>query len=191
MIVLFRTQATGRDIMANGVISNDALSIACTRPGASLCNRGAIASGVQSFVAKPVPPVVTSRLTGGSLSVHRRITRWISVMSSGTISTSGASHLSAPSVASVSRSMSALRSVDGSAAAVSETMRMAGFNREDIVTISPERQPKALKMTKLCSCVRPCNKVSSSHSNIPDQQRLHVFYKKAKVVLVVEVPGIM
>jgi hypothetical protein len=85
-------------------------------------------SGVWSWRANPVPPVVTIRLTWSSASAHRCTDLWIWVMSSGTMAVTGTSHLSPPSVEKVSvRTWPAL-SVDGSSEAVSEMMRMAGFS---------------------------------------------------------------
>lgn len=76
MTVRFLTPATGRDIMAKGVTDKDAANMAWTSPGACLCRRGKTASGVRSEIAKPVPPVVTTRLTAMSmLSVQRVIWR--------------------------------------------------------------------------------------------------------------------
>jgi len=94
MSELFRTPATGRDMTANGVTASEAASIPWTSPGACLWMRGATAcflstpsryvirtllqhhcghheltSGVTSFCANPVPPLVTTRLALSAPSV--------------------------------------------------------------------------------------------------------------------------
>lgn len=70
MSVLFLTPATGRDMTANEVTASDAESIPCTRPGACLCISGDTASGVTSFVVKPVPPLVTIKFAGSGPSAR-------------------------------------------------------------------------------------------------------------------------
>src|ERR1700733_132061 len=85
-------------------------------------------SGVISFTAKPVPPVVITKLKYSSVSDHCCTARWISMTLSGTILTSGACHWLPPSVEKVSVSTLPDLSVDGSLEAVSEITRTAGLS---------------------------------------------------------------
>lgn len=125
----------------HGVIASDEASMPCTRPGACLWRRGVTAysklvhilqtiqashtSGVLSWIANPVPPVVMMRFTGFSPSVQVVILRWISKTSSLTILVSDTSHLPPPSWAKTSFRIPADRSADGSLEAVVDTTRIA------------------------------------------------------------------
>jgi hypothetical protein len=117
---------------------------AYTRPGACLSSRSMIAfiplawkgplrgelrtSGVTSLVAKPVPPLVTIRLTGSSQSAQRRTFFCIASTSSGTKLVSVTSHWLSPTVPKTSVKIGMHLSVEGSLNAVSETMRIAALS---------------------------------------------------------------
>ena len=74
-----RMPQTPREIMAIGVCLSVSLRMASARPGASRSITASVASGVLSRGAKPVPPVVTMRLTSGEVgkfaSAYRRADR--------------------------------------------------------------------------------------------------------------------
>ena len=78
-----RTPATARDNAAWGCRSRLALSIAAGIPGIILCNTAAVASGVTSLGAQPVPPVVSTRLHPAAVIALIRAS--INAFSSGTM----------------------------------------------------------------------------------------------------------
>ena len=79
--VLERMPQTPREIMAMGVCFNVSMRIASARPGASRSMTARVASGVLSRGAKPVPPVVTMRLTSlRSANSRRRVGERIEIV---------------------------------------------------------------------------------------------------------------
>lgn len=85
-------------------------------------------SGVWSETAKPVPPVVTIKLTGSAESAHSMSCRWIRATESGTILVSVMFQRSAPSCSKTERSAFPAASVVGSWAAVVDTTRIAALS---------------------------------------------------------------
>jgi hypothetical protein len=136
MTVWFLTPATGRDIMAKGVTASEEASMPWTSPGACLCSKTETASGVWSATAKPVPPVVMTRLTGSAASVQSVIWRWIWAVTSLTILVSTTSHRPPPSFSKTSRSAASAASVEGSLAAVVETTRTAALRGVDMADMA-------------------------------------------------------
>lgn len=99
-----------------------------TSPGASFCSSGPTASGVTSLTAKPVPPVVTTRLIGlAPASAHCSTTASIAALSSPTMRVSTTSQTSAPVECAAKKSRRSWpdASAAGSFAAVVDTTRTA------------------------------------------------------------------
>lgn len=96
-----------------------------TSPGASFCSSGFTASGVQSLTANPVPPVVMTRSTAAPTAVHSVTAAWMAARSSPTMRVSVTVQAGDSRAAKKAPRIWDDLSVEGSAAAVVETMRIA------------------------------------------------------------------